>query len=267
MISLKKLLKDILFFPTVSSDFLRIWKRNFLYFRVEFIAAMFWSVFEPMLYLWAIGFGLGMFIGEVAGVPYLKFFCPAMMTSTAMTVAFFESTYGCYSKMTYQKTFATITLSPISPYEVALGEIIWAASKGFFSVCVIAIVAFGFGIIDTWLIFGSLGVMALTSLFFAALGVFITTKAKSYDSFTYTITGFITPMTLFCGTYFPSASLPQWMQILIQFLPLTHAVIPSRALFLNQWEPQMFYHIIVLIMICYLMINLAMKEMVKKIIS
>ena len=69
---------------------------------------------EPVLYLVALGFGLGAFVKEINGVPYIKFIAPGLIASSSMFAAAFECTYGTYIRMTYQKTFDAILATPVN---------------------------------------------------------------------------------------------------------------------------------------------------------
>ncbi len=79
-------------------------------------------------------------------------------------------------------------------------------------------------------------VMACTGLLFAALGMTMTSFARSYDHFTYYFTLFVSPMFLFSGTFFPLDNLPAWAKTLAYFLPLTYPVRVSRHLFAGQFS-------------------------------
>ena len=128
---------------------LAVWLRNFLYFRKSLIATFFWAAFEPILYLFAIGFSLGKSIGNFEGVSYVEFYVPALLTTTAMMVGYLESTFGSYTKMTYQSTYKTIFLTPVAAHEIVLGEVIWCASKAAFGFFCVGVVASAFGALKT----------------------------------------------------------------------------------------------------------------------
>ncbi|MFZ4403066.1 MAG: ABC transporter permease [Pseudobdellovibrionaceae bacterium] len=209
-------------------DALRVWQRNFLYFKKTWLVSLFWTVLEPLVYLGAIGFGLGAFVSNIQGLSYLEFFFPALLCTTAMMVAFFEATYGNYTKLTYQKTYATMMLTPLGPEEIVVGELFWGASKGSLGVVGVLIISFFFGLIDSWKILLTLPVLFLVSWFFSCFGMIMTSYAKNYDSFIFSVSGIIVPMSLFSGTYFPLEQLPFFIRIFTYLLPLTHAVQLTR---------------------------------------
>ena len=97
------------------------------------------SHFEPFgffgMVLISIGFGLGALVGEVPGptgepIPYQLFVAPALLASAAMNGAISESTFNFFFMLNYSKTFASILSTPLSPGDVAVGELAWALIRG-----------------------------------------------------------------------------------------------------------------------------------------
>jgi lipooligosaccharide transport system permease protein len=238
--------KDISSPPRWKRGWMRVWRRNFLYFKATIGTSLFWACIEPVMYLFAVGYGLGGFIGPMEGARYVDFFFPALLCTTAMNISFFESTYASFTKLQHQKTFSTMMLSRLSADEIAIGEIIWGASKGFFSVLAVLIVASFFGLIKSWLILSAILILAVSCLFFSAFGFLMTTVARNYDSFIYVISGVIVPMSLFSGTYFPLARFPQYLKWIAYLSPLTHVVLPVRHLAEGQWDNWEWVHVAVL---------------------
>lgn len=73
--------------------------------------------------------------------------------------------------------------------------------------------------------FGNLTAVAGQAAFgWASFGIFIAGRAKSIESFSYWMSGLLTPMFLVAGAFFPISGLPQWVQFLSNFNPLFHCV-------------------------------------------
>lgn len=212
---------------------IQVWLRNFLFFRKTFLVTLFWTVLEPLMYLTAIGFGLGRFVEQIEGLSFIEFYYPGLLASTAMMVSYFESTYPSYTKLTYQKIYLTILLTPLNPNQILLGEILWAATKGFLGSCGVIFISMFFGLFQVQLLF-ALPVIFLLSLVFASFGMIITSLAKNYDSFIFSTSGLIIPMSLISGTYFSIKDMPIFLRTLAQILPLTHAVSLTRNLLYRQ---------------------------------
>ena len=101
---------------------------------------------------------------------------------------------------------------------------------------------------------------------FSALGFYFTTRAKTYDSFIYAISGFIVPMSLFCGTYFPMSRLPVPAQYVVYALPLTHAVVPVRNLASGIFAPKDIISVVIVLILSIVFTNIAAKNFERKII-
>jgi lipooligosaccharide transport system permease protein len=258
---------DIFYFPQWGRGLWCVWRRNFLYFRYTLWTAMSWIFLEPLLYLFALGYGLGTFIDNIEGMRYAEFIAPAMLATTGMFVAFFEGTYGTYTKLSRQNTFNTIILTPVSPDEIALGEIAWCASKALLSVVAVGTVVTVLQLMTVKALLPSIAILALMCWVFAALGVWLAGMARSYETFTYLNSGFITPMSLFCGTYFPLSQLPQAVQIVAHVFPLTHALSAVRMIVRGHIEPEIFLNIGYLIFVAILATNLASARLERKLIS
>lgn len=211
-----------------------IWLRNFLYFRKTFIVIVFWTVFEPVLYLFAFGLSIGKLIGALDGVDYIQFYVPALLTTTAMTISYLESTYSTFTKLKHQKTYFTIYLTPVKVKEIVLAEVLWFTSKGAFGFLSVALVASIFGAFRPDNLIMTFLTLILTSFMFASIGVLVASFAKNYESFTYSVSGFMVPMSLFSGTLFPLNQMPEWLQSLAYFLPLIHSVKLVRGFVLGQ---------------------------------
>ncbi|MFN7825984.1 MAG: ABC transporter permease [Pseudobdellovibrionaceae bacterium] len=216
--------------PSVASGVRHVWKRNFLAFKKTWLVSAFWILLEPTFFLLAIGYGLGSFVPTIQGLSYADFFYPALLCTTSMMVSFFECSYANFAKLNYQKTYSTMILSPLRPQEIVLGEIFWGATKGFLSVLGVTTVAtiaghdLNFGILGAWV------VLTVNSTIFAALGMIIISLVKNYDGIVYPTSGFIIPMSLFSGTYYPLEQLPELLRYLSYLFPLTHSVSLVRTL-------------------------------------
>ena len=246
---------------------MRVWSRNFLYFRKTWTVSLFWIVLEPLMYLGAIGYGLGAFVSNINGHAYVDFFFPGLLCSTGMMVAFFEGTYGGFTKLTHQRTYATIMLTRIGPQEIAFGELLWSGTKGFISVCGVAVVAAFFGLIDNLRIFPAMLVLALLCWLFASLAMIMTSYARNYDSFIYSTSGFIVPMSLLSGTYFPIEQLPVGLKYVAYLFPLTHGVQAVRGILQNGWNITIGIHVLVLAIAGTVAMNIAIHRIRGKLLK
>lgn len=213
---------------------MRVWQRNLDVFAKTWKTSFVLPVLEPLLYLGALGYGLGGLLSDRPlpgheGVSYPQFLAAGIAAATMMNVAFFEGTFASYVRMHFQRTYDAITATPVSLNDVIVAEILWGATKALFNVAVVLAVIASFGLADAGAAVVILLVALPTGLLFAALGVCFSATVPSIDHFSWPIYLLVTPMFLFSGTFFPLEGLPGWAQAVSLALPLTHAVEVSRA--------------------------------------
>jgi lipooligosaccharide transport system permease protein len=233
--------------PSLSGRFLPVWRRNVLVWRKLALPSMLGNLGEPLIYMLGLGYGLGSLMPDFAGMPYIVFIASGMACSSTMNSATFETLYSSFSRMHVQKTWDAILNAPMSLDDVVLGELAWSVTKAFLSGTAILVVSAALGLVKTPLALAILLVLPLIGLTFGALGLVVTAVSPSYDFFMYYFTLFITPMTLLCGVFFPIEQLPAFLQAAAQALPLTHAVLLVRPLFLGELPQHVALHVLVLL--------------------
>ena len=203
---------------------------------------------EPVFYLLAFGFGIGQLIGDLEDgngnlVSYAAFIAPALLATSAMNGAIYDSTWNVFFKMHFGKIYQVMLSSSMGPLDVALGEIFWALLRGVaYSLGFMAIV-FPIGLVtNAW---GLLAIPAATlvAFGFASLGMAITSYLKSFQQMNW-VTFFLLPMFLFSGTFFPVSVYPQWIQSIVQALPLWQGVELIRSLMLGNISADLWSHVI-----------------------
>jgi lipooligosaccharide transport system permease protein len=217
----------------------RVWLRNFESWKDFAVASLVGTVAEPLLFFAAMGFGLGRFVDDIQGQPYVAFLAPGLVASTAMNAASFETTFGSFTRMNEQRTYEAIVMTPISVGEVVAGDILWAASKSLLAGAVILAFMLPLGLLASPLAAAVLPLTFAVGIMFGALGMAYTALAPSYTFFNYFFTLVIGVMFLFSGVFVPLEGLPEWVGWAAWFLPLTHAVILMRALTSGTLEASM----------------------------
>lgn len=189
---------------------------------------------EPFLYLLAFQLGFGKLVTEVAGpdgrpMGYVAFVAPALLATSAMNGAVFESTYNLFFKLRYAKLYDAMLATPIGPLDVALGEIGWAMTRGgVYAVAFLGIAA-AMGLLTSWWALLMVPAALLVGLAFSAIGMALVTFLKSTAQFDY-IALALMPMFLFATTFFPLSVYPEPLQWVVRCLPLYHAIELMRGL-------------------------------------
>jgi lipooligosaccharide transport system permease protein len=202
---------------------------------------------EPVLYLMAFGFGIGQLIGDIKDgsgnpVSYAAFIAPALLATSAMNGALYDATWNVFFKMHFGKVYQVMLSSSLGPMDVALGEISWALIRGAtYSVGFMAIVAPLGLVTNAW---GLLAIPAATLIAFgfASIGMAITSYMKNFQQMNW-VNFFLLPMFLFSGTFFPVSVYPEWIQVIVQALPLWQGVELVRSLMLGIIDISVLGHI------------------------
>lgn len=232
--------------PRNLRNWMMVWYRNYMVWKKLAIPSMIGNLADPMIYLFGLGLGLGLMVGQVNGVSYIAFLAAGTTASSVMMSASFESMYSAFSRMHVQRTWEAIMHAPLTLGDVVLGEIAWAASKAVLSGLAIMLVAGALGYAQMPGALLALPVIVLAGIAFAALAMIVTALAPSYDFFMFYQTLVMTPMLLLSGVFFPLEQLPQGVQAATKLLPLAHAVALIRPLMLGRPAEDVGLHLVVL---------------------
>jgi lipooligosaccharide transport system permease protein len=245
---------------------LRMIERNLLVYKHGWLV-LFSGFFEPLFYLLSIGFGLGRLVGDVTGpggepIPYALFVAPALLAASAMNGAITESTFNFFFKLNYDKTFASILTTPMSPADVSLGELAWALIRGALYTMGFIAVMVVMGLVRSPLILLTLPGALLIGFAFASVGMAATSFMRTWQDFDL-IQLVVLPMFLFSGTFFPLDSFPEAARILIQLTPLYHGVDLLRGLSVGVVGPETVVHVGYLLLIGILGLSVVSRRLDK----
>lgn len=218
--------------PDVSiKSALRLWQRNFLSYSHSWKMNLLPNFFEPFLYLLAIGFGLGQFVDKVQGVDYANYIAPGLAATSAMYGAAFDVTFNVFVKLHFDKLYDAVTVTPLSPEDVVVGEMLWGITRSLLYGLPFVLISSFFGLVDSWWALASPLAVVATGFCFSMIGLTFTAFIPTIDLYSFFFTLFITPMFLFSGIFFPIETLPGWAQPITWFSPLFHAAALFRELF------------------------------------
>ncbi len=189
---------------------------------------------EPVLFLLAMGVGLGSFIGSIDDgsgqqISYAAYIAPALLATSAMNGAIFDSTWNVFMKLRISKLYEGMLNTSLGPLDIALGEIGVALVRGAIYAAGFTVVTAVLGLVTSWWALLLVPACLLIAFGFAALGMAATSFFKTFQQMEW-IGLFILPMFLFSGTFYPLSVYPEPIQWLIQVLPLWHGVELLRNL-------------------------------------
>lgn len=208
----------------------RYWHRNAVVFRRTWLIGLVAWFIEPVIYLIAMGTGLGAYLPKIAGYRYIEFIAPGLLAVSGMWGATFEATWGAYFKLDTGRIYEAVASTPLSVEDVALGEIMWATTRATIYGAVFAVVATPFGVFHSWWGILMVPAVALEGVFFSIAGLAYAYFVKRVDYLAYYWTIFLTPMFMFAGVFFPLDKLPDWLKTVAWFMPLHHAAEIMRSL-------------------------------------
>ena len=224
--------------PAAISRPTRMVERNAMVYRHTFMV-IFSGFFEPLFYLFSMGLGVGSLIGKVplgngTSVSYVVFVAPALLASSAMNGAIYETSNNFFEKLKYAKLYDAIIATPMSLADVARGEIMWALLRGsLYAVGFLAVVGVlgvaGLGLFSSPLALLAFPAATVVGFAFAGAGMAATTFVRQWRDFDYLQLA-IMPMFLFSGTFYPIDGYPPALQAFVQATPLYRGVHLIRAL-------------------------------------
>ena len=209
-----------------------LFERNVMVYRRTWMI-VFSGFFEPLLYLFSLGYGLKTFVGAVAigggrHVDYATFVAPGLLAAAAMNGAVYDSG-NVFWKLRYSGVYETVLATPISPGDVALGESAWALFRGLLYAFAFLIVAAALGLVHSFWAILALPAAFLIGFGFAGIGIAAATYMRSWQDFE--IVQLVTlPLFLFSATFYPLSVYPDALQWVIQVTPLYRGVSLLRQL-------------------------------------
>lgn len=224
-----------------------LFERSFRVIKTSTWVTVLSGFVEPVFYLGAFGYGVGPLIGPISDgmghtVPYGAYIAPALLATSAMNGAMFDSTWNVYFKMHFGKTYQGMMATSLGSLDVAIGEIGWALLRGFVYALGFMIVVASLGLVPS--LWGIMAIPAavLIAAGFASCGMAITSYLKSFQQMDW-LTFWMLPMFLFSGTFYPVSVYPAWIQHIVHALPLWQGVELVRGLMLGYPSLNLLSHV------------------------
>jgi lipooligosaccharide transport system permease protein len=240
----------------------RMVERNIVAYRRQWLI-LFSGFFEPLFYLLSMRVGLGDLIGgvRVGGklVAYDQFVAPGLMAASAMNGAVYDSTMNVFHKMKYARIYDGALSTPMSPGDVAIGEITWALMRGQIYAIGFLGVMWGLGLVGSPWVIVALPCCALIGLTFASVGFAVTTFMRGWNDLQWVNTATM-PMFLFSATFFPLSGYGSWAWV-AQLSPLYHGVALVRAANAGVFTIASVGHVVVLFVIAAVAMAVAARRL------
>lgn len=249
---------------------LRVAEREVHVFRRLWYGTLFNALLQPVLFLGAMGFGLGSLIdenrGSVDGLPYLTFIAPGLLASSAMLVGAGEALWPLMARLKWLGSYQAMVATPITPGDAFRGWVLWIGLRTSIAATAFLVVAAVVGAVPS-----PAGVLAVPAAvlcavaFAAPLGAY---SAGQDTDITFTIVmrlGVI-PLFLFSGTFFPVEQLPDALEPLAWLSPLWHGIELTRAATTGEAGPVgvLVVHVVVLAALVAVGISLGSRAFTRR---
>jgi lipooligosaccharide transport system permease protein len=221
-----------------APDALRAWhvvQRNALVYRRVWRGSVFLSFLQPVLFLMAMGIGLGALVerggaGAAPGLSYLAFVGTGLLPAACMQTATFESGWPTVDKMVWDRNYQAMVATPLSVADVVVGELAWMTLRLTLVAASFSIVLAAFGVFASWRAVLAVPAAVLTGLAFGAPILAYAATLTIGNELNAVIRFIVTPLFLFSGVFFPVDRLPHALQVIAQFTPLFHGVALVRGM-------------------------------------
>jgi lipooligosaccharide transport system permease protein len=244
----------------------RLVERNILNYRRNWWVLLS-GFFEPVFYLFGIGYGIGSLVPSVVGsdgqpISYGLFVAPALLASSAMNGAIYDSTFNVFFKLRYAKTYDAVLATPLGVGDIAVGEITWALIRGtLYSLGFVAVmVAFGL-VASPWALL-TLPAAMLIGFAFAAVGMAATTFMRQWTDFDY-INMVTLPLFLFSATFYPITAYPEALRVIVSLTPLYQGVELLRSLTTGAVGPWIVGNVVYLVVMGLIGLTIASRRLDK----
>ena len=207
-------------------------ERNVMVYRRTWMI-LFSGFFEPLFYLFLFVYPFQEFLDiEIVlngqTVEYAAFVAPALLAASAMNGSFYDAT-NVFWKFRYGKVYESMLSTPVSPYDVAVGETMWAVCRSLLYSTAFLIVIATLGVLDSWWALLVLPACFVIGFGFAGAGIAAVTYMRSWQDFDL-IQLVMLPMFLFSATFYPISVYPEVLEWVVRVLPLYHGIELVRAL-------------------------------------
>ena len=242
---------------------LRVFESEARVYRRTWRASVFSSFLNPVLYLAAMGVGLGSLVDAnmpqgVDGVSYLTFLAPGLLVATAMQTGAGEGSWKVMAGMKWLKTYHARLATPISISGLVYGHLLWSAARVLMVSVVFAVVIAAFRIAPLGQSLLAVGPALLVGLGMAAVTTAFTARLKDEGGLPLYFRLVVIPMFLFSGAFFPITQLPGWLQAVALATPMYHGVELSRAIVVGT-EPPIAWWISVLYLLAWIVAGIALS--------
>lgn len=206
-------------------------------------SSIFSSIVAPLLYLVALGVGLGSLVNarhgttSLGGVDYVQFLAPALVIAAAVQTGVAEASFPVFGGFKWTQVFWGITATPVTPGQLADAQVLFIGIRVLLGTVIYYLVLVAFGVAG-----GIAGLLMIPFAILTALSCAVWIVAlsavlrKDGQAFNVVFRFLVLPMTLVSGSFFPISQLPPVARPLAWISPLWHGNELARGAALGTWR-------------------------------
>jgi ABC-2 type transport system permease protein len=187
------------------------------------------SLGQPVLFLVALGFGLGPIFQKAGQGNYIEFLSPGIISMSILFLAIFSGISVIWDR---QFGFLKETLvAPVPRWQIMLGRTLGGATVAVMQGIIVLLISFlvGFHLQNLGLILLAFVFMFLIALLFTALGTAIASVLEDMHGFQLIMNFLVMPIFFLSGALFPLKGLPSILTTIVRFNPLAYGVDGLRG--------------------------------------
>jgi len=245
----------------------RAWMRDWTVWRHVAKWLLVPSLLDPIVFLVAMGLGIGAYVTSVDGTSYIEFIAPGLLASGVMYQASFETTWNIHFKLEISNTYTGMLATPLQPADLVVGDTLWATTRAAITGFFFWVVLLAAGLVPSW--WGVLLPFSATllALNFASMGMLASSYITNMNLYAYYYTVVIVPMFLFSGVFFQITNLPAWAQKVAWALPLFHGAALNRQLASGTLGLSTLVHVAYLVVLPVLLLPIAVRRMHRRLMA
>ena len=198
------------------------------------------SLVNPILYVTALGIGLGTIVDQTqntpGGVPYLDYVAPGLLAAAAMQTATTESSWPVMAAIKWSRVYHAMIATPLTERDAFVGHQLFVITRVFTSAAAYLVVITAFGAVASWWGILVVPVAVLIGTAFSMPIAALAARVEDGRTFVTIFRFLIVPMFLFSGTFFPISQLPLGFELIAYVTPIWHGVELCRMLTLGTVE-------------------------------
>jgi lipooligosaccharide transport system permease protein len=217
---------------------LRIVEAELRIYRRTWRGSVFSSFLNPILYLLAMGVGLGTLVDAnlprgLSGLTYVTYLAPGLLVATAMQTGAGEGSWKVMAGIKWQSTWNARLATPIGIPSLAVGHLLWAFLRVLMVSVSFVVVMIAFDVTTPLQSIGALVPALLVGMAMAAMTTAFTSRLEEQAGLPMFFRFVVIPMFLFSGVFFPITQLPGWLQPVAYITPVFHGVELARDIALG----------------------------------